>query len=161
MNHLAIMRNPYLRMIIDGKKTIESRFTVNKIAPFHKVSKGDVIYFKQSGKQDIVLAATVTKAEYYEGAIAFETLRKYQSEIGIDEEYIQKKSKAKYLSLFWLEYVRWVKCIHFVKHDQRTWLTNFREPDSSITLIEPELTLVGSSFAKEDEKTYTKEDEII
>jgi ASC-1-like (ASCH) protein len=125
MNHLAIMRNPYLRMIMDEKKTIESRFTVNKIAPYHQVSKGDVIYFKQSGKQDIILAANAVKAEYYEGAIAFDMLRKLQIEIGIDEEYIQKKLGARYLSLIWLSNVRWVDCIHFIKHDQRTWIPNF------------------------------------
>ena len=56
MDHVAILRKSVaskesnlLKDIIDGKKTIESRWYVNKIAPWDRVKKGDAVYFKESG----------------------------------------------------------------------------------------------------------------
>src|ERR1022692_4583181 len=46
--HLAVMTGPYLDRLLDGTKTIELRFTKNRVAPFDQVAAGDVIFFKQS-----------------------------------------------------------------------------------------------------------------
>jgi hypothetical protein len=46
--HLAIMTGPYLDRLLDGTKTIESRFSRNRVAPFERVASGDVIFFKQA-----------------------------------------------------------------------------------------------------------------
>jgi hypothetical protein len=40
--HLAVMTGPYLDRLLDGTKTIESRFTRHRIAPFGQVHSGDV-----------------------------------------------------------------------------------------------------------------------
>ena len=47
--HIAVMVEPYLTRILEGKKTIESRFSRKKIAPHGKVHKGDVVFLKKSG----------------------------------------------------------------------------------------------------------------
>lgn len=47
--HLAIFNEPFLSLIYDGRKTIESRFSRNKISPFAKINKGDLILLKESG----------------------------------------------------------------------------------------------------------------
>lgn len=47
--HLAIFTQSYLNLILSGKKTIESRFSVDKRAPYNKVSTGDIVIIKQSG----------------------------------------------------------------------------------------------------------------
>jgi hypothetical protein len=44
--HLAVMTGQYLDRLLDGTKTIESRFTRHRIAPFECVTDGDVIFFK-------------------------------------------------------------------------------------------------------------------
>jgi hypothetical protein len=46
--HLAVMTGHYLDRLLDGTKTIESRFTRNRVAPFERVTDGDVIFFKPS-----------------------------------------------------------------------------------------------------------------
>ena len=35
--HLAILLEPYLQYILDGTKTVESRFSKNRIAPYKMV----------------------------------------------------------------------------------------------------------------------------
>ena len=44
--HLAIMVEPYLSLILQGIKTMESRFSQKMMQPFHRVSKGDIIILK-------------------------------------------------------------------------------------------------------------------
>jgi hypothetical protein len=46
--HLAIVLEPYLAFILDGTKTVESRFSRNGCAPFGRVSVGDVVLLKRS-----------------------------------------------------------------------------------------------------------------
>ena len=47
--HLAILTPGWIDLILDGKKTIESRFTKVRCAPFGKVHEGDSVYLKESG----------------------------------------------------------------------------------------------------------------
>src|SRR3954452_24578662 len=47
--HLAVFVEPYLGYVLDGSKTVESRFSVNRCAPFGKVRRGDIILLKRSG----------------------------------------------------------------------------------------------------------------
>ncbi|KKQ35404.1 MAG: hypothetical protein US51_C0006G0001, partial [Microgenomates group bacterium GW2011_GWA2_37_6] len=49
MKHLAIFKGDGAEKILTGKKTIESRFSKNKIAPYGVVSAGDLVYMKLSG----------------------------------------------------------------------------------------------------------------
>jgi ASC-1-like (ASCH) protein len=47
--HLAIFVEPYLTFILEGKKTVESRFSSVRCAPYDKVRAGDVILLKKAG----------------------------------------------------------------------------------------------------------------
>lgn len=47
--HLAIFNEPYLSLIFDGKKRIESRFSIKKISPYKKINSGDLVVLKKSG----------------------------------------------------------------------------------------------------------------
>jgi hypothetical protein len=46
--HVAILRAEYLSMILDGRKTIESRLTRTPMPPFDRIKSGERIFFKQS-----------------------------------------------------------------------------------------------------------------
>lgn len=46
--HVAILRPPYPQLILDGRKTIESRLTKSPLEPFNKISPGERIFFKQT-----------------------------------------------------------------------------------------------------------------
>jgi hypothetical protein len=62
--HLAVLVEPYLSLILEGKKTIESRFSVNRHAPFEQVGKGDIIILKKSSGP-IVGICKVADAWFY------------------------------------------------------------------------------------------------
>ena len=48
-HHLAILATGWIEPILHGSKTIESRFTKVRCAPYGKVNTGDLIYMKESG----------------------------------------------------------------------------------------------------------------
>jgi len=62
--HLAVLVEPYLSLILDGKKTIESRFSINRHAPFEQVQRGDVLILKRSSGP-IEGLCTVSDAWFY------------------------------------------------------------------------------------------------
>ena len=47
--HLAILTPGWIELILDGSKTIESRFSKVRGLPFRKVDAGDTVYLKESG----------------------------------------------------------------------------------------------------------------
>lgn len=63
--HLAILTPGWSERILDGSKTIESRFTKVRCAPFKKVHEGDVVYLKESGGL-VKGMFTVAKVETFE-----------------------------------------------------------------------------------------------
>lgn len=105
MYHLAILKNQFLNMILAGTKTIESRFSFNKIAPYNKVSVNDTIYFKESGGQ-VVAKAKIKDVKYYQltPSIVEDIRVKYGKNIGTDyfEDWKTTLTK-KYCTLIWLE----------------------------------------------------------
>lgn len=67
MEHVAIMKKEWglTQKVIDGTKTVESRWYKSKIAPWNKIKTGDFIFFKDSGSP-VVVKATVTEVEQYD-----------------------------------------------------------------------------------------------
>lgn len=49
VEHVAILRKPYLDLILAGAKTVEARLYKSARAPVGRVRAGEVIWFKQSG----------------------------------------------------------------------------------------------------------------
>lgn len=65
MQHIAILKQPFFDMVLSGEKTIESRWSMVKVAPYKKVSVGDKILLKETGK-DVTAIANVKKVQFYE-----------------------------------------------------------------------------------------------
>ncbi len=66
MDHVAIMTkgSGLIEKILNGVKTIESRWYVNKIAPWDKICAGETVYFKYAGGPVCVQTA-VAKVEQF------------------------------------------------------------------------------------------------
>jgi ASC-1-like (ASCH) protein len=46
--HVAILQPRYLKLILQGKKTLESRLTLKRLPPWNVAHAGQTIYFKQT-----------------------------------------------------------------------------------------------------------------
>lgn len=124
MDHIAILRKAniskgdnLLRDILNGTKTIESRWYVNRISPWDKINKGDVVYFKESGSP-ITAKANVSKIIQLDNLNDI-TIKNLISEFGkaispgtSNEQWsnwIKKQTKKRYCILVFLKDVEKVK----------------------------------------------------
>lgn len=47
--HVAVVRAPFLRLILEGTKTAEARLSMTRRPPYTRLETGETIWFKQSG----------------------------------------------------------------------------------------------------------------
>lgn len=126
IKHLAIFTGSAAEDILSGKKTIETRFSKSKIAPFGVVGAGDIVYIKPAG-YDIIGQFRVQKVIYFDG-LDFEQLeqikQEYGEKIAAPKEYWHSKKDSKYGSLIFISgSTRFITSpIKFSKKDQRGWV---------------------------------------
>ncbi len=124
MKHIAILRQPFFDMVLSGEKTIESRWSMNKVAPYNKVKVGEIIYLKETGK-DVTATAKVKQVRYYEltPERVEEISIKYGKEIVTDKfKDWQSTLHKKYCTLIWLEDVKKVEPIKVPRSNGAGWL---------------------------------------
>lgn len=116
--HIAILSKKWklLSKIISGDKTIESRWYLNKVAPWNKINAGDTVYFKDSG-EPITCIAKVSKVLQFKNLtneVIFSILRKYGNRIGLniptnETELSSFYKKKRYCVLIFLKDVKEIK----------------------------------------------------
>ena len=129
--HLGVFTHGWIDLILEGWKTIESRFTKTRCAPFGLVQEGDVLYLKESGGH-ILGMATVAKVETFEDltpekkqALFKEHHRAIFYNIWIQsiDEMPEKWKTAKHATLIHLkDVVRFKTPVAFKKNDRRAWV---------------------------------------
>lgn len=99
--HMAIMIEPYLSWVLSGKKTIESRFSQRRTAPYNKVKKRDIILLKKSGG-DIMGVFEAGAVYYYDSLDPYSISalkNQYNERICGSDEFWQSRQICKYASL--------------------------------------------------------------
>jgi hypothetical protein len=123
--HLAIFVNPFLDAILDGRKTIESRFGVHRSAPFERVRAGDFILLKKSGGP-VVGIAIAGEASYF--ALDAERLAdiraRYAARIyAEDDEFWEARAEKRFATLIEIDEVAKIETLVIDKRDRRGWVT--------------------------------------
>ena len=121
--HLAVFVQPYLGFVLEGKKTIDSRFSVNRHAPFQQVNNGDLLILKESSGP-ICGVCVVSHAWYYQlNPASWSDIEKYASALCMDDSaFWEKKRAACFATLMRLENVTRVPDIPVQKLDPRGWV---------------------------------------
>lgn len=97
-DHIAYFTKKYLDLIIEGKKTIESRFSKTRRAPFHKVRKDHIIALKQVGG-DIIGHFVTDGVLYITGPNIEKIKRTMNSKILEEDDYWNLKENSNYATL--------------------------------------------------------------
>ncbi len=115
--HLAIMNEPFLTYVFEGKKTVESRFSLHKIAPYKKVLPGDMVFMKAGS---IVGRFTVAWVKYFDlNEYPIEEIeRQYGSEICGDAGFWKTKRTKRYVTLLGIKNVERLTPLHIEKRDR-------------------------------------------
>lgn len=123
--HLGVFIEPYLQLIIEGKKTIESRFSINRTAPYCKVEDGDLLLLKRSGGPIVGICQITQAWSYVLDKDKWDTLKtQYAKALCIQSPaFWEQKRNANYATLMKVRHVRPIEpAILFIKSDRRGWL---------------------------------------
>lgn len=129
--HLAIFSKIGAEAILSGKKTVETRFSQFKIAPFGQISIGDIVFIKISGGE-IVGQFKVKQVHSFEGLEAKDLekiFQEYGEKISLsgkleDQKYQQTKVSSRYGTLIFITQAERLitSPIKFKKKDLRGWV---------------------------------------
>lgn len=116
---------PFLGAILDGRKTIESRFALHRCAPYQQVEPGDVILLKRSGGP-VVGVARAGQPDYYQ--LRPGDLQQIRSEhaeelFALDDEFWESRAEKRYATLIGLEDTARIDDMPVEKRDRRGWVS--------------------------------------
>ena len=132
--HLAILVEPYLSYIMDGTKTIESRFSKNKVAPYKRVKKGDAILLKRSGGP-IIGCCEVAEAMFFQidPGVLLALKEEHGRQIRAPDEFWKEKESSSYVTLLKIRgVVPVLPGIAIAKNDQRGWIVLRSNPGATL-----------------------------
>lgn len=122
--HLAVFVEPYLQYILEGKKTVESRFSQKRISPYGKVNEHDIILLKKSGGPIWGLCQISNIWYYHLHPKSWKEIRSEFSEMlcAQDPEFWTQRKAAEFATLMGLKNVIKIQPINFPKNDRRGWV---------------------------------------
>ena len=121
--HLAIFVEPYLEYILEGKKTVESRFSANRCAPYRKVNKGDVVLLKRTGGPIVGISLVDVVWSYDLDPESWTEIKLYADALcATDPTFWADREKASYATLMRLSNVARVNKVRIHKNDRRGWV---------------------------------------
>lgn len=121
--HLGVFTEPCLSYMLDGRKTIESRFSKNKILPYQKIEKDDIIFVKKSGG-NIVAYFTIRDILFFnlnETSID-EIKSKYNKELCVDDTFWDLKKESNYATLIFIDKLKKLHPFSINKKGMQTWI---------------------------------------
>lgn len=122
--HLAVFVEPFLQFLLDGRKTVESRFSIHRRPPFGCVSTGDLVLIKESGGP-IVAVAEISDVWYYQlDPNAWEMIRtRFAKQLCVDDpEFWESKASSYFATLMQIGRVEKLDPVACAKRDRRGWV---------------------------------------
>ena len=123
--HLAVLLEPYLSYILEGSKTVESRFSKNRIAPYNMVRSGDVVLLKRAAARSISGICLVNNVWFYRLDPATWTVirSRFASSLRADDaSFWEQRKAARFASLMRISETYALPPFEVRKRDRRGWV---------------------------------------
>ncbi len=123
-SHLVILKKPYLEAILDGQKTMESRFGRTRREPFGRVFAGDRLFLKLSSGP-VCATAAVAAVKNFENLTPekIKALKEqYNRYIFGSNTYWVSRVDCKFGLLVWLKEIEPIEPVRINKKDWRAWV---------------------------------------
>jgi hypothetical protein len=127
--HLAIFVEPYLTAVLEGKKTIESRFAVTRRPPYHCIEPEDYILLKRSGGP--ILGLALAKSIHFfrlSPAVLTDLRRRFAQQLFAQgDSFWTERADKHYATLIELGHVTGIEPLSIRKRDRQGWITYDRQ----------------------------------
>ena len=121
--HVAIFSEPFLSFLKAGQKTVDTRLSSVRCAPYGHVSSGDLVLVKENSGP-ITAVTRVSDAEYF--ATAHHSLDAIRADYGTrilaGDDFWRSKQYARFASVIHVEQTTEFAPIEFAKTDRRGWV---------------------------------------
>lgn len=121
--HLGIFAEPYLSLMMNGKKTIESRFSKKKIVPYNQINKEDIVFVKESSGKviayfdiDDILFLDLSKTNIQ--SIKME----YGNQLCVSNSFWIQKNDSRYATLIFIKNIYKIPPFNIEKRGMQSWI---------------------------------------
>jgi hypothetical protein len=123
--HLAVFVEPYLTAVLQGKKTIESRFAVTRRPPYLCIEPQDYIILKKSGGPILGLALAKSISFYRLSPGVLKDLRNRFADklFAQDDNFWTERAEKQYATLIELDDAIAINPLSVAKRDRQGWVT--------------------------------------
>jgi hypothetical protein len=124
--HIGIFHEPFLGWVLDGRKTVESRFSQNQVAPYAAVEQGDILLLKRVAGPVVGICHINASWSYRLDPKTWELLKDGFAEAicAQDESFWEDRESARFATLMSLDQVRPLAPIEYEKSDRRGWVVD-------------------------------------
>jgi hypothetical protein len=122
--HIAIFSEPFLSLVLSGEKTIESRFSRNRCAPYGEICAGDVILIKEVAGP--ICGLSLARRTWYYDLVSEPIQRirdRFGSAIHADNAFWTSRARALYATLIELDETVTIPPVQCDKRDRRGWVS--------------------------------------
>lgn len=130
--HLAIVLEPYLEFILDGSKSVESRFSRNGCAPYGRVAAGDIVLLKRSSGPVVGMCMVSDVWDYRLTPNTLSEIKdRFGSAICAQDGFWEDRRDAAFATLMRIDGARPLPDLAVPKRDRRGWvvLRDHRVPE--------------------------------
>lgn len=132
--HVAVMVEPFLTYLVEGRKTIESRFSLRVTPPYGRVTVGDVVLLKSGPVVGSFLVSSVENLSL-DAQVLARLEETHSAAICADENFWKDRSSKRYATLLGVTDVRVLPPVPIPKRDMRGWVV-LRDAGSRLRLDE-------------------------
>jgi hypothetical protein len=136
--HLAVFVEPFLTAVLEGRKTMESRFTLTRQPPWRCVEPGDIILLKRSGG---AIVGLVRAGEAQSHELSPSLVRLLRERFGVqlcatDDDFWSRRADKNYATLIEISDVELLSDVAIEKRDRRGWVSYGRGSEGRLALAD-------------------------
>jgi hypothetical protein len=122
--HLGIFAEPFLSSMLNGDKTIESRFSRNRCAPYGEIQQGDVILIKEvAGPICGLTMASKTWCFDLSRESIWRIRERFGMQICADDDFWLSRSDSQYATIIELAETTSISPLECDKRDRHGWVS--------------------------------------
>jgi hypothetical protein len=129
--HLAVFVEPFLGYVLDGSKTVESRFATTRQAPYRRVTPGDVMLLKRTSGP-VVGLCRVRQAWFYRlDPVSWKVIREQfaRALCAQDPAFWAARQSASFATLLQVRDVKRIAPVAWPKRSRQGWVVLSSGPD--------------------------------
>lgn len=135
--HVAVFVEPFLTAVLDGRKTMESRFALTRQPPYDCVDDGDLILLKRSGGPVVGIAEAGATRSYQLSPTIVRRLREQYADqlFACDDAFWSARKDKNYATLIEIKDRTEVDALSIPKRDRRGWVSYARRSQAKLAEI--------------------------